>query len=62
MVTIFRELYQLGLGEFYVLLALGAFGIAVIVDRIYSLYFKYSVDAKKFFAEVQKRVMADRVD
>ncbi len=62
MVTIFRELYQLGLGEFYVLLALGAFGIAVIVDRIYALYFKYSVDAKKFFAEVQKRVMADRVD
>ncbi|MCX7942980.1 MAG: MotA/TolQ/ExbB proton channel family protein [Deltaproteobacteria bacterium] len=62
MVTIFRELYQLGVWEFYALLGLAAFGIAIVADRFYSLFFKYSLDAKKFFAEIQKRVMADRID
>ena len=62
MITVIRELYQLGAWEFYAMLIMGVFGLAVTVDRIYVLYFKQSVDARKFFAELQKRVMADKID
>lgn len=62
MLTAIRELYQLGTVEFYIqiVVSIGAFGI--MIERAYLLWFKYSVDAKKFFAEVQKRVMANKVD
>ena len=62
MITVIRELYQLGAWEFYAMLLMGVFGLAVTVDRVYALYFKQSVDARKFFAELQKRVMADKID
>jgi biopolymer transport protein ExbB/TolQ len=62
MITVIRELYSLGAWEFYAMLIMGIFGLAVCIDRFYQLYFKQSVDAKKFFAELQKRVMADKID
>ena len=62
MITVIRELYQLGAWEFYAMLLMGVFGLAVTVDRFYQLYFKQSVDARKFFAELQKRIMADKID
>jgi len=62
MITVIRELYSLGAWEFYGMLLMGIFGLAVCIDRFYQLYFKQSVDAKKFFAELQKRVMADKID
>ena len=62
MITVIKQLYSLGAWEFYGMLIMAVFGLAVFIDRFYALYFKESIDAKKFFAEMQKRIMADKID
>ena len=62
MITAIRELYQLGTEEFYFQVAMLIFGIALIIERAYALYFKDSVNARAFLSEIQKRVMADKID
>jgi biopolymer transport protein ExbB/TolQ len=62
MFTAIRELYHLGTAEFYIQILVSILALAVMIERAYMLYLKYSVDAKKFFAEIQKRVLADKVE
>ncbi len=62
MITAIRELYQLGTVEFYIQMVVAVFALALMGERGFSLYVKYHVDAKKFFNEIQKRVLAGKVD
>ena len=38
-------------------LCVGAFGIAIIIDRVYHLYWKYPVDNHSFLGEIKQRVL-----
>ena len=62
MITAVKELYNLGTWEFYFQIGVGIVGVAFMLERMYMLFFKYPVDAKRFFSEIQKRVMGSKVD
>jgi biopolymer transport protein ExbB len=62
MFTAIRELYQLGTVEFYIQIVVAILSLGIIIERAVSLWGKYNVNSKKFFAEVQKRVLANKVD
>ncbi|MCG3172799.1 MAG: hypothetical protein GMKNLPBB_00957 [Myxococcota bacterium] len=62
MIHAIKELYNIGSMELWFQLGVSVFALAVIIERIVVLYFRSSLDPKKFFQEVQKRVMSGNVD
>ena len=38
------------------------FGVAIIVERVIFLFFKYNINANQFMAQIQKLVMANNID
>ena len=36
--------------------------VAVVVERIWFLFFRYNLNAKTFYQQIQKLVMANQVD
>ena len=46
----------------YPIMIVSAFGLAIIIERFYFLFFKYSINAQLFFQELSKRLQAGRID
>jgi len=46
----------------WLLVLISIFVVAVVVERIYFLFFKYNTNAKTLFQAVQRSVMADNID
>jgi biopolymer transport protein ExbB/TolQ len=46
----------------YVILAVSIIGLGVIVERFIFLFFKYNINGTAFMAQVQKLVMANKID
>src|SRR5437764_1318913 len=46
----------------YALLALGAFGVAVTIERVRSLYFKYSIKVELFASQVRTLIIANKIE
>ena len=46
----------------YPIALVSVFGIAIVVERIIFLYFKYNINANQFMAQIQKLVMANNID
>ena len=38
------------------------FGVAIMVERVIFLFFKYNINANQFMAQIQKLVMANNID
>lgn len=59
-----------GLAQFYVeggwwmhpIAVVSVVGIAIVVERIIFLFFKYNINAPQFMAQIQKLVMANNID
>lgn len=56
--TTFRE----GGPFMFPIMIVSAFGLAIIIERFYYLFFKYSVNSVLFFQEIKKRLRAGRID
>ena len=55
-----KEFFSSG-GEFmWPILAVSVVGIAIIAERVARLFFRYSVNANQFMAQIQKLIMANR--
>jgi biopolymer transport protein ExbB len=46
----------------YVILGASIVGLAIIVERFIFLFFKYNINATAFMAQIQKLVMANKID
>ena len=46
----------------YPIALVSVFGIAIVVERVIFLFFKYNINANQFMAQVQKLVMANNID
>jgi biopolymer transport protein ExbB/TolQ len=46
----------------YIILAVSIFAIGIVIERFIFLFFKYSINAEAFMAQVQKLVMANNID
>ena len=46
----------------YIILAVSIFSIGITIERFIYLFFKYSVNAEPFMAQIQKLVMANNID
>ena len=56
------EAFRTGGIWMYVILANSIIAIAVTIERFIYLFFKYSVNAEPFMAQIQKLVMANNID
>ena len=57
-----KEFMQSG-GEFmWPILAVSVVGIAIIAERVARLFFRYSVNANQFMAQIQKLVISGNID
>lgn len=56
------EAFRTGGIWMYVILATSIVAIAVTIERFIYLFFKYSVNAEPFMAQIQKLVMANNID
>lgn len=56
------EAFRTGGIWMYVILAVSIIAIAVTIERFIYLFFKYSVNAEPFMAQIQKLVMANNID
>lgn len=46
----------------YIILAVSIFAIGIVIERFIFLFFKYSINAEAFMAQVQKLVIANNID
>ena len=46
----------------YIIILPSIAGLAIIIERIVALYFKYNINAHSFMAQIQKLVMANNID
>ncbi|MFT4702435.1 MAG: biopolymer transport protein ExbB [Bradymonadia bacterium] len=46
----------------YLILVMSIFAIAIIIERLIFLFFKYNINATAFMAQIQKLVMAGNID
>ena len=46
----------------YIILATSIIGVGIIVERFIFLFFKYNINATAFMAQIQKLVMANKID
>jgi len=46
----------------YVIILPSVAGLAIMIERIVALYFKYNINAHAFMAQIQKLVMANNID
>ena len=46
----------------YVILGASIVGLGIIVERFIFLFFKYNINATAFMAQIQKLVMANKID
>ena len=46
----------------YIILAVSIISIGITIERFIFLFFKYSVNAEPFMAQIQKLVMANNID
>ena len=59
-----------GIAKFYVeggafmhpITVMSVISIAIMIERVYALYFKYNINADQFMAQIQKLVMANNID
>ncbi len=59
-----------GIAKFYVeggafmhpITLMSVISIAIMIERVYALYFKYNINADQFMAQIQKLVMANNID
>ena len=57
-----KEFFSSG-GEFmWPILAVSVVGIAIIAERVARLFFRYSVNANQFMAQIQKLVISGNID
>jgi biopolymer transport protein ExbB len=46
----------------YVILGTSVIGLGIIVERFIFLFFKFNINATAFMAQIQKLVMANKID
>jgi len=56
------EAFRTGGIWMYIILATSIFAIGIVIERFIFLFFKYSINAEAFMAQVQKLVMANNID
>lgn len=56
------EAFRTGGLWMYIILAVSIFAIGIVIERFIFLFFKYSINAEAFMAQVQKLVMANNID
>jgi biopolymer transport protein ExbB len=56
------EAFRLGGVWMYLILAVSIITIGITIERFIYLFFKYSVNAEPFMAQIQKLVMANNID
>ena len=56
------EAFRIGGMWMYIILAVSIFAIGIVIERFIFLFFKYSINAEAFMAQVQKLVMANNID
>lgn len=56
------EAFRTGGIWMYIILAVSIFAIGIVIERFIFLFFKYSINAEAFMAQVQKLVMANNID
>jgi biopolymer transport protein ExbB/TolQ len=56
------EAFRTGGMWMYIILAVSIFAIGIVIERLIFLFFKYSINAEAFMAQVQKLVMANNID
>ncbi len=56
------EAFRTGGMWMYIILAVSIFAIGIVIERFIFLFFKYSINAEAFMAQVQKLVMANNID
>ena len=56
------EAFRTGGIWMYIILAVSIFSIGITIERFIYLFFKYSVNAEPFMAQIQKLVMANNID
>ena len=56
------EAFRLGGVWMYIILAVSIIAIGITIERFIYLFFKYSVNAEPFMAQIQKLVMANNID
>lgn len=56
------EAFRIGGLWMYIILAVSIVAIGVVIERFVFLFFKYSINAEAFMAQVQKLVMANNID
>jgi biopolymer transport protein ExbB/TolQ len=56
------EAFRTGGIWMYIILAVSIFAIGIVIERFIFLFFKYSINAEAFMAQIQKLVMANNID
>jgi biopolymer transport protein ExbB len=56
------EAFRTGGIWMYIILAVSIVNIGIVIERFIFLFFKYSVNAGPFMAQIQKLVMANNID
>lgn len=56
------EAFRTGGIWMYIILGCSIFAIGIVIERFIFLFFKYSINAEAFMAQVQKLVMANNID
>ena len=56
------EAFRTGGIWMYIILAVSIITIGITIERFIYLFFKYSVNAEPFMAQIQKLVMANNID
>jgi biopolymer transport protein ExbB/TolQ len=56
------EAFRTGGIWMYIILAVSIINIGIVIERFIFLFFKYSVNAAPFMAQIQKLVMANNID
>jgi biopolymer transport protein ExbB/TolQ len=56
------EAFQQGGIWMYIILAVSIVAIGIVIERFIFLFFKYSINAEAFMAQVQKLVIANNID
>lgn len=57
-----RDFFESGGTFIYVNCVTLAWGLAIIIERIFFIFFRYNVNAEAFMAQVQKLVMANNIE
>ncbi|MCA9771428.1 MAG: MotA/TolQ/ExbB proton channel family protein [Myxococcales bacterium] len=62
MIQAVAELFQTGGVWMWPILVVAIFGVAITLERLYQLLFAFNVNGEKFFSEVKRAVLADKVN